>query len=141
MIPVGYVAKRIRQKPDWLLAPQVADIYSVSSCISEAFADYVSFWKHNGFWFFDSSGIIRKVALEHSIELSGTSLFYYEAYELEHDGDTWRTYGPESSFPTNVKAPCGVMLAGFDVVTFVCGTSPECSLFGCCEPLPQLLVR
>lgn len=131
MIPIGFMAKRIRQRPDWLLAPQVTDIYSVSSCISEDFADYVSFWKHNGFWFFNSPEIIRTVAAEHSIDLAGTSLFYYEAHESEFDGDTWRPYGPESSFPTNVTAPCGNTLAGFDVATFWAGNSPECSPLSC----------
>jgi hypothetical protein len=131
MVPMGYMAKRIRHKPEWLLAPKVTDIYSVSFCISESFADYVTFWKHNGFWFFDSPEIIRTVAEEHSIDLAGTSLFYYEAYEREYDGDTWHHYGPESSFPTNVTAPCGAMLAGFDVVTFMAGNSPECSPLSC----------
>ncbi len=30
MIPVGYMAKRISKNPDWLGAPQVVDVYSVS---------------------------------------------------------------------------------------------------------------
>jgi hypothetical protein len=54
MIPVGYMAKRVLRKPDWLPAPQVIDIYSVSNCHSENFADYIPYWKHNGYWFFDS---------------------------------------------------------------------------------------
>lgn len=83
MIPVGYMAKRVSKKPDWLDAPQVIDIYSVSSCVSEDFADYTNYWKHNGYWLFDSPGAIRAVAKENAIELEGTSLFYYEAYEME----------------------------------------------------------
>jgi len=35
MIPVGYMAKRVVKKPEWLKASNVADIYSVSSCCSE----------------------------------------------------------------------------------------------------------
>ena len=31
MIPVGYMAKRVCKKPDWLQATQVIDIYSVFS--------------------------------------------------------------------------------------------------------------
>jgi len=33
MIPVGYMAKRVIKKPDWLKATNVIDVYSVSSCV------------------------------------------------------------------------------------------------------------
>ncbi len=49
MIPAGYMAKRVSSKPDWLNAAQVIDIYSVSSCVSPDFADYINYWMHNGF--------------------------------------------------------------------------------------------
>jgi hypothetical protein len=54
MIPVGYMAKRVCRTPDWLGAPHVIDVYSVSGCISENFADYIQYWRHNGYWLFDS---------------------------------------------------------------------------------------
>ncbi len=41
MIPIGYMYKRILLRPGWLEAPQVEDVYSVSDCLSEPFADYV----------------------------------------------------------------------------------------------------
>jgi hypothetical protein len=53
MIPAGYMAKRVYKRPDWLKAPHVAEIYSVSGRISEDFADYINYWKHNGYWYFD----------------------------------------------------------------------------------------
>ncbi len=131
MIPVGYMAKRVRTKPDWLQAPQVVDIYSVSNCQCGNFADYIPFWKHNGYWFFDSPEIIKTVAQENSIPLEGTSLFYYEAYEMEFDGERWGTWSPEPSFPTNVVRPPIKRLEGFDVVNFTARTSPECSGLSC----------
>ena len=57
MIPVGYMAKRVYKRPDWLQVDHVIDIFSVSGCVSEDFADYIGFWKHNGYWFFDSPEI------------------------------------------------------------------------------------
>jgi hypothetical protein len=39
MIPIGYIAKHVSKKPDWLEAPNVIDLYSVSGCNSEDFAD------------------------------------------------------------------------------------------------------
>lgn len=131
MIPVGYMAKRVYKRPDWLKAAHVVDIYSVSGCMSEDFADYINYWKHNGYWLFDSPEIIKSVSKENSIQLEGTALFYYEAYEKEFDGESWHLYGPETSIPTNVVLPSAKEIEGFDVVTFYARTSPECSPLSC----------
>jgi hypothetical protein len=131
MIAVGYMAKRVSKRPGWLQATQVSDIYSVSGCISEDFADYIDYWKHNGYWLFDSAEVIRSVAREHAIELEGTSLFYYEAYEMEFDGERWHPYAPELAFPTNVTPPAKKRAEGFDVATFYARNRPECSPLSC----------
>ena len=131
MIPAGYMAKRIYTRPHWLNANHVVDIYSVSACLSENFADYIQYWKHNGYWLFDSPEIILSLAREHSIRLEGTTLFYYEAYEEEFHGERWNLYAPEPSFLTNVIPPSQKQLEGFDVVTFYAKTSPECSPLSC----------
>lgn len=134
MIPVGYMAKRVCERPNWLQAPHVTDIYSVSNCVCKDFADYIRYWKHNGYWLFDSPGIIKGVAWENSISLEGASLFYYEAYESEFAGEKWQAYVPERSFITNVVIPNCKKLEGFDVVNFTAGNSPECSGL-CCSSL------
>ncbi len=131
MIPVGYMAKHVCKKPDWLKAPTVIDLYSVSGCNSEDFADYIDFWKYNGYWLFDSADVIRAVSQENSIDLTGTSLFYYEAYEKEFDGKIWRSFAPDPVFPTNIQIPPNKQLEGFDVVTFMVGRRPECSPLSC----------
>jgi hypothetical protein len=131
MIPAGLLAKRICSKPDWLDAAQVTDIYSVSGCVSAVFDDYVDYWKHNGFWLFDSPKVIQEVTQQHSIDLTGTTLFYYEVYEKEFDGNSWRPYGPDPSFQTAVVVPADKRLEGYDVVTFSCGNLPECSPLSC----------
>jgi hypothetical protein len=116
MVPVGYMAKRVRERPTWLKAPQVKDVYSLG-CVSEDFADYINFWRHNGYWLFDSPEIINNVAEENSISLKGTSLFYCEMHEMEFDGKSWCSFRPEPSLPTNVTIPTLKKLEGFDVVT------------------------
>jgi hypothetical protein len=131
MIPIGYMAKRVSKRPDWLQATHVVDIYSVGGCVSEDFADYINYWKHNGYWLFDSPEIIRSLACEHALGLEGTSLFYYEAYEMEFDGESWHAYAPEPSFPTNVTPPSRKQLEGFDVATFYARNHPECSPLSC----------
>ena len=130
------MAKRVTKRPEWIKASRVFDIYSVSGCISKDFADYINFWKHNGFWFFNSPVVIRNIAQEHSVELQGTSLFYYESHEMEFDGERWNPYGPEPSFQTCVIVPATKQLEGFDVVTFSCRTSPECSPLSCMLRVP-----
>jgi hypothetical protein len=98
MIPAGYMAKRVHKATDWLQPSEVVDIYSVSGCISEDFADYINHWKHNGYWFFNSPEIIRSISVKESVALEGTSLFYYEAHALEFDGKSWLAYAPEHPY-------------------------------------------
>jgi hypothetical protein len=124
------MAKRV-QTPVGFHADGVLDVYSVSNCINEDFADYIHYWKHNGYWLFDSPEIIQVVAQDNRIQLEGTSLFYYEVYEKEFDGKNWFPYQPEASLPTNVLVPSDKTLEGFDVVTFFARSSPECSPLSC----------
>jgi hypothetical protein len=131
MNPAGYLAKRSCEKPKDFDLPQVKDIYSVSSCVNDDFADYIGFWKHNGYWLFNSPEIIQETARENSISLDGCKLFYYEAYGMEFTGKEWRSYSPEESMSTNIAPPTQKVLEGFDVVTFYAGNSPECSPLSC----------
>jgi len=130
MIPAGYMAKCV-QKPKGFHVDGIADAYSVSGCRNEDFADYIEYWKHNGHWLFDSSEIIRNLAKENSIELDGTSLFYYEVHDMEFDGKSWSPYEAEPSLPTNVVPPQEKVLEGFEVVTFYAKNAPECSPLSC----------
>ncbi len=124
------MAKRV-QTPAGFHADGVIDVYSVSNCVNKDFANYIHYWKHNGYWLFDSPEIIQAVAQDNHIQLEGTSLFYYEVYEKEFDGKNWLPYGPHASFTTNVLLPSDKTLEGFDVVTFSAHGSPECSPLSC----------
>ncbi|MES2820977.1 MAG: hypothetical protein V4812_18535 [Pseudomonadota bacterium] len=133
MVPVGYMYKNVALKPDWLMAEDVVDIYSLSSCVSEDFADYINYWKHNGYWLFNSPLTIEEIAQEHNIDISGATIFYYEVYGQEFDADTesWSNFATEPSFLTDVEIPEKKILEGFDVTTFTVHTSPECSPLSC----------
>ncbi len=134
MIPVGYMAKSSCKKPKGFELAEVEDVYSVGNCVNDDFADYINAWKHNGYWFFDSPEIIREVASEMSISIEGAKLFYYEAHELEFNEKelTWSAFASESGMQTNVIVPAEKHLEGFDLVTFLVRTSPECSPLSCC---------
>jgi hypothetical protein len=132
MIPAGYLAKQISFRPDWLKAG-VTDIYSVSGCVSRPFADYVNFWKHNGYWLFDRPDVIAELARDNGIDMSAAHFFYYEVHEKQYDENekTWREFAPEPSFPTDVEIPAIKRLEGYDVVSFSTKASPECSPLSC----------
>ncbi|HTY07530.1 MAG TPA: hypothetical protein VMF29_00050, partial [Candidatus Edwardsbacteria bacterium] len=115
------MAKRVEVKPDWLKAPDVVDIYSVSRHVTDDFADYINYWKHNGYWFFNSPDIIIEIAKQNGIHLEGTIFFYYEVHDKQWNEikKTWESFNPEPSFETNVIKPQKTTkLAGYDVVTF-----------------------
>ena len=124
MVPAGDMAKRVAA-PEGMGLERVSSIYSAGN-----FTDYISYWKHNGYWFFDSPEIIIDIARENSIDLAGTVLFFYEVHELQFGGE-WTHFEPEASFGTDVNLPEAKVLEGYDVVTFSAETSPECSPLSC----------
>ena len=77
--------------------------------------------------------MIERIAREQSIDLAGTTMFYYEVYEQEFDDakEQWCPYKREESFTTNVRLPDQKILAGFDVVSSTSRNSPECSPLSC----------
>lgn len=133
MLPAGYLYKRVVAAPEWLAAAPGTDVYSLSGCVSEGFADYIPYWRHNGYWLFDAPDIIETLAAEKAIDLSALTLFYYEVFEQQFDEETrtWTPFEAETSFPTAVQPPSGARLEGYDVVTFSAGSSPECSPLSC----------
>ena len=130
MIPVGYMAKHVVARPDSLRAERVSTIYSVG-CVSPDFAEYIQFWRHNGYWLFDSPQVILELARQNNIDLTGTSLFFYEVFEQQYKGGQWTSFEAEPSFGTDVRVPEQRHLQGYDVVTFSSQTSPECSPLSC----------
>ena len=129
MIPLGYLAKRIpNERPDWLHAPEVVDVYSVSGCVNDSLAEYSDGWKHNGFWMFDSPADIQTAAVANGIDLKDASLFFHEAYESEFDGDDRLPILPDAAFETQVLVPVTKHLEGFDVVTFCDGPNSHSPL-------------
>ena len=56
------------------------------------FADYVTFWKHNGYWLFDSPAVITDIARENNIDLAETMLFFYEVHELQFNSGVWTPF-------------------------------------------------
>ena len=112
------MAKHVAARPGGLKADGVKDIYSISKCISDNFADYIDYWRHNGYWLFNSPEIIQKISKEHSVDITNAKIFFYEAYELKYNENKkiWMPFSPELSLETNVRNPDIKILEGYDVV-------------------------
>lgn len=131
MIPAGYMYKRI-VLPDWLNCDPVTNVYAVSGCFSKDFTNYIPYWKHNQYWFFNSPDdmdpIIRAEQISDDLEL-----VFYEVYEKEFDEqkNAWQEFTGEESFGIQVQLPAQKDFLGFDIVSFSMGTCPECSPLSC----------
>jgi hypothetical protein len=120
MIPAGYMAKRICKPPEAIGLPaHIVDIYSVSACVNDNFADFINSWKHNDFWFFDSPSLIHEVAKEQLVDVAGTHLFYYEVWEQEFAKEVgWRELTPSKfGLGVNPVVPATRRLEGYDVIS------------------------
>jgi hypothetical protein len=131
MIQAGYMYKRIAL-PEGLDCKNVTKIYSVSDCFSENFADYIPYWKHNQYWFFDHPEVMDSIIHEQKL-INEFELLFYELYEKEFDEEEqlWQEFSGETSFGYDVKSPSHREFLGFDVVSYSFGTSPECSPLSC----------
>ena len=133
MIDLGYMAKHIVTDPGWLDTPNVHDICAVSGCISADFCDYVNFWKHNGYWFFNSPRDIQVLSAANDVGLSGTTLFFYKAHNLQYDTDSqsWEPFTTHDAFHASITPPLNSQFLEFDIVTYSMQTMPECSPLSC----------
>ncbi len=133
MIPAGYMLKRVSPRPSWIKSAHVIDLFSVSSCISEDFADLIEYWRHNGFWLFNKPSDMDEIVAREVLSPDDLKLFYYEVYERQFDEVAmhWSSFSPDASFMTNVEKPRTARLVGFDVVSFTAGASPDCSPLSC----------
>lgn len=133
MTPLGYIARRIAQRPDWLAVAHVQEICSVTNCISKDFADYTTYWRHNGYWLFDHPEVIADICREHALDMSGLRFFYLESDLTQFDPDNkqWVSFTPDDSFSTCVQKAGDAQLLGYDVVTIHGCTTPEHSPLSC----------
>lgn len=134
VIPVGYILRRVATtEPSMKLGP-VVDIYSVSSCISKDFAEYIRYWRHNGYWLFNRPGDMDEILAKEDLNRDLFKLLYYELYEQQFDENAkqWSAVTPpEASFVTLVERPVNATLEGFDVATWSMGSIAGCSPLSC----------
>ena len=122
---VGYFPKRTLPKPDWLNVEVVAEIGSVSNCMSRGPEDWISAWKHNALGFFDD----EPTALALAASESGSFDFY--AYELYPLAALDNVVEPIKINVQPEWVAAGYKFLGFDIVTRSMGHFFECSPLSC----------
>ena len=133
MIAAGYIAKQLVASPAFLRGSNSEFVAALAGCIGAYFTDYLSAWRHNGYWLFDSPEIVRELAAAQQLDLGGMRFFYFELYEREFvsTNRTWRHFTAEPSLPLDVVPPAHARHLGFDIVCYSTGNAPECSPLSC----------
>ncbi|MGH7299336.1 MAG: hypothetical protein ACREKQ_11160 [Candidatus Rokuibacteriota bacterium] len=126
----GYFPKLVVSVPDWLHAAGVADVCSVSSCISTGPAGWIDHWLHNDLGWFDTPELAAQVIPRGA---TGFRVFAYRVLGTRYRGGVaegweWPPVRPaplDSSFHS----------AGFDAVSksLADGLGFECSPLSCCD--------
>lgn len=122
---VGYLAKIIEPRPEWLKAPAVDDICSVSECISKAPANRWQAWKHNEYGFYESQDDAWSVIAS---EARRYDMFAFEALcfrGLDGRIDSAKLACVAGQIPVDFE------FLGFDIVTRSGDASMECSPLSC----------
>jgi hypothetical protein len=102
----GYFPKRVTTRPDWLEAPHVNEIWSVSDCMSAAPEGWIDLWRHNELWLFDTVELAESVVPPADRE--AFTIVAYEVWDRMIDEGRevplpkgWRPLaGPDPSFTT-----------------------------------------
>ena len=119
------------QASEWLEVPGVVDVFSVSACINNNFAEYITDWKHTGYRLFDSPELIREVAAAHQLIQKPRSSSTTKPSPLSFIMVDGVILNRDKSIETRIVVPIHKQVAGFDVVTFPAGNAPECSPLSC----------
>lgn len=134
---MGYFPKRIEPRPDWLKAPSVIDICSVSECVSEGPPDWINQWRHNEWWLYNS--VQEALSVVPPAESDLYTMFAYRFEAAIYDGGKKETFDlpdfdidPLSSDATTI---------GFDVVSRSCGSTFECSPLSCNHMAEEIVVN
>lgn len=137
---IGYLAKKVVKRPDWIRSRNVSEICSVSGCISPAPEHGIERWTHNGFGLYNTERLAWDTVPIG--EADQYTLFAYRMLPLRFDKDGMHEFDPQAELGLmGSKAEPGTLLdeaqiaaytsLGYDVVSRSCGTWFECSPLSC----------
>jgi hypothetical protein len=123
----GYFPKRIVARDEWLKAPAVREIWSVSGCISKGPSDWIDQWRHNDFGLFDTQELAHSVVP--GDERGRYTIVGYRVWDRMFDQGT-EVEVPAA--PAPVPGPDeGFVTVGFDAVARSGMYCFECSPLSC----------
>lgn len=79
----GYFPKKIVKRDEWLKAPHVSEIWSVSECMSKGPADWITKWHHNDLGLFDTIALAESVVPPD--ERASTRILAYRVWDRMFD--------------------------------------------------------
>jgi len=126
--PIGYFPKRTARRPHWLEAPGVAEVCSVSSCVSSGPDDWVQRWQHNALWVYDSPALAWSAVPRDARD--EFDLYAYRLYPVEWVAGVPRPLAIPA-LPALEPLDASFECLGCDVVSRSAGTSFECSPLSC----------
>lgn len=127
-VHIGYFPKKVTPRPEWLQAPAVREICSVSECIASGPEGWISRWAHNDLGVYDTE------QLAGSMIPAGTEgdTFRLYAYRLLPILFRARAEEPLDLPRLTVQPPPETFVfLGFDVVSRSVGMAFECSPLSC----------
>lgn len=125
-VDVGYFAKVTRDRPEWLEAPVVEEVCSVSECISAGPENWILKWLHNGLGFFDSETLALQVV---TTDRDAFNLYAYRIVPLEFDEGVVRPWQPPVG---SIDLDLGDYESlGCDIASRSAGCNFECSPLSC----------
>lgn len=129
---LGFLAKKVVLRPEWLKCPSVEAVCSVSECISAGPEDRLLRWTHNAAGLYDSEALALEVVAPD--ERSGFTLFAYRVHPLRFDEEqpteAWDPRSPSADLPPTPDLSA-YELIGLDLVGRSSSDFFECSPLSC----------
>lgn len=126
---VGYFAKTLVRRPEWLAAPQVDFVCSVSdcSCATRSPDGWIDRWLHNDLWLFDTLAVLDQVIPVRS----AAEYLRYGLRTLPVQFDAGRELPLDVSKVRPEPMPQGFLRLGFDLCSRTVRTTLDSSPLSC----------
>ena len=137
---IGYFAKPVTSRPEWLKAEQVEEVCSWDACRIGRLVDWIHLWRHNAEWVFSTPELAWSVvteAVRSQCQLFGYRLYpvrfrlgVRESYQLP-DYSEAEVLGFAPQWPEAMD--CSFERLGYDLVPRNCEANFECSPLCCAD--------
>ena len=124
---LGYFPKRIQKRPEWLHAPAVREVASVSLCISTGPKNWIDLWRHNDWGFYDSCDVAWEAVPPG--DHGAFELFAFELYPTRFADGQWQKLQITGVAPSPMNESFATL--GYDVVSKSVSDFFECSPLSC----------